>query len=347
MEEVNQIVKVETLPAEAQQKARDIASGIEFTDSQAVLQYGVGAQTNISDFSDTILSEVRSKDTGYVGEILSDLVVNINDMKVGDLSSDPGMFKKLKRKIKRFIAQFDKTSVQIEKILNRLEEARMTLLKDVTMLDSLYEKNQEYLAELDIFIAAGQIKLQEVKATLLPEMQAQAEASDDPADAQKLQDLNQAIHRFEKKLNDLKLSRMISIQTGPQVRLVQNGNSALVEKIQSSIVNTIPLWKNQIVISISLFRQKGALEMQKEITKTTNDLLAKNSEMLKQGTLDIAKESERGIVEIETLQKVNQDLISTIEETLTIQKEGRDKRILAEQELIRMEGELKAQLKKS
>ena len=217
-------------------------------------------------------------------------------------------------------------------------------MKDITLLDGLYAKNLDYLRELSVYIAAGQMKLSELREKTLPELQAKAEASKDPMDAQRMQDFNQFLDRFDKKLYDLKLTRMVSIQTAPQVRLIQNSDQLLVEKIQSSILNTIPLWKNQIVIAISLFRQKKALDLQKEVTKTTNELLSKNSEMLKQGTVEVARESERGIVEIETLQKVNTDLISTIEETLRIQEEGRTKRQQAEGELARMEGELKARL---
>ncbi|HEY9595650.1 MAG TPA: toxic anion resistance protein, partial [Spirochaetia bacterium] len=208
----------------------------------------------------------------------------------------------------------------------------------------LYEKNLDYLKELDIFIAAGQMKLAELREKTLVELQQRAETTKDPMDAQRLQDFNQFLDRFEKKLHDLKLSRMIAIQTAPQVRLIQGADQLLVEKIQSSLLSTIPLWKNQIVIAISIFRQKKAVELQKEVTKTTNELLARNAEMLKQGTAEVVRESERGIVEIETLQKVNGDLIATIEETLRIQAEGRAKRSAAEGELVKMEGELKERL---
>jgi len=220
----------------------------------------------------------------------------------------------------------------------------MQLLKDIALLDNMYEKNQEYLKNLDLYIAAGQIKLKELQEKTIPEMKAKADASNDPADAQKFQDLAMAVNRFEKKVHDMKLSRMIAIQTAPQVRMIQGSNQTLVEKIQTSILNTIPLWKNQIVIAITLFRQNKALKLQKEITKTTNDLLSKNAELLKQSSIDIAKETERGIVDIETLKKVNNDLITTIEETLKIQAEGRVKRAQAEKELIKLETDLKQKL---
>lgn len=348
--EATDVVDVSRLSAEEMERVKNIADSIDVNDSQVVVQYGVGAQTNISQFSDTILGEVRSKDTGYVGTILTDLVMKVKDINVDGLGGGGFLSKipiigRLVNSVQRFIAKYDKLSVQIEKIVDDLDAARMQLLRDITMLDGLYEKNVEYLQELDVYIAAGQIKLKELRETVLPEMKAKAEETKDPMDAQKLQDFNQMLNRFEKKLHDLKLSRMIAIQTSPQVRLIQGNNQVLVEKIQSSILNTIPLWKNQIVIAISLFRQKKALELQKDVTKTTNDLLMKNSEMLKDGSIEIAKESERGIVEIETLKKVNNDLITTIEETLSIQEEGKKKRKQAEQELVKLEGELKSKLR--
>ena len=345
-----QLVDVTNLEPEAQERARSIASTIDVTDSQAVIQYGVGAQSKISGFADTILTEIRNKDAGYVGEILGGLITTINDVDVGGLSDEKGLFGKmfggLKKRIEKFMQRYEKLSTQIDKVVGELEQARMNLLKDIAMLDNLFEKNTEYLKDLDIYIAAGKIKIREFRETVLPEMQQKAQASNDPVDAQRLQDLNQLVNRFEKKLHDMQLSRMIAIQTSPQIRLIQNNNQTLVEKIQSSVLNTIPLWKNQIIIAISLFRQKKALEVQREVTDTTNDLLRKNAEMLKDGSIGVAKESERGIVEIETLQKVNTDLITTIEETLQIQKEGREKRATAEVELRKMEGELKERLQR-
>ena len=341
------VVDMSSLSAEDRQRAVQIAAQIDVNDSQAVIQYGVGAQSKISGFADTMLGELRAKDSGYVGDVLTDLVVKIKEVDTGSLIGKGGLagiLGNLAGAFKRFIARYEKLSVQIEKILDELDRARMALLKDITLLDGLYAKNLDYLHELDIYIAAGQEKLSELRSKTLPELQAKAEASKDPLDAQRLQDFTQFLDRFDKKLYDLKLSRMVAIQTAPQVRLIQNGDQLLVEKIQSSILNTIPLWKNQIVIAISIFRQKKAVELQKEVTKTTNELLARNAEMLKQGTLDVARESERGIVEIETLQKVNADLISTIEEALAIQQEGRAKRAAAETELAKMENELKARL---
>ncbi|TFG63736.1 MAG: toxic anion resistance protein [Spirochaetales bacterium] len=347
-EQFKPIVNIESLTAEEKQRATDIAATIKIDDPNAITQYGVGAQSKISGFADTILQEVRTKDTGYVGEALQDLVINIKGVGIDKLgesfTSGVPILRRIAKAIQKFIGQYEKLSVQIEKITTALDTARMNLLKDITLLENLYNKNVEYLKELDVYIAAGQMKLKEAAEKILPELKAKAEASNDPIDAQKLQDFSQFVNRFEKKLYDLKLSRMISIQTGPQIRLIQNNNQTLVEKIQSSILNTIPLWKNQIVIAISLFRQKKALEVQKQVTETTNELLRKNSELLKNSSIEIAKESERGIVDIETLKKVNADLITTLEETLKIQAEGKVKRQQAEVELVKMESELKTQL---
>lgn len=348
----NQIVPLteeNRLTVEEKQKVDEIAKSIDVTNTQFVLQFGVGAQNNIASFSDNILNEVRSKDSGFVGEALTDLMLRVKDLDVESLSQKKGgffsnLFNSANSAFQKFTAKYQKLSVQIEKIVDQLDSARMQLLRDITLLDNLFNRNYEYLKELDLYILAGQKKLQEIQDITIPEMRAMAEASNDPLDAQKLNDMMQLANRFEKKLHDLKLSRTIAIQTAPQVRLIQNNNQVLVEKIQSSILNTIPLWKNQIVIAISLFRQKDALELQKEVTETTNDLLKRNSELLKDSSIQIAKESERGIVDIETLKKVNEDLITTIEETLKIQKEGSMKRQQAEIELQNIEKELKQKL---
>jgi uncharacterized protein YaaN involved in tellurite resistance len=334
---------IATLAPEDQAKAREIAARIDVQDSQAILQYGVGAQGRISGFADTMLGQMRAKDSGYAGDVLTSLLVKVKDLDAGSLAGK-GFLGSLAGAVKRFIARYEKLSVQIEKIIDELDAARMTLLKDITMLDGLYAKNLEYLKELDLFIAAGQMKLSELQQKTLPELKARAEASKDPIDAQRLQDFGQFLNRFEKKLHDLRLSRMIAIQTAPQVRLIQGGDQLLVEKIQSSILSTIPLWKSQIVIALSIFRQQKALGIQKEVTKTTNELLARNAEMLRQNTTEVAKESERGIVEVETLKKVNDELIATIEETLRIQQEGRGKRQQAEAELLKIEADLKDRL---
>ena len=344
-----EIMTVERLDAELQPKAQELAQSIDLTDSQLVVQYGVGAQSEISKFADTILTEVRNKDSGYVGDVLTGLIGTIKAVDADGLSSEPGaigkLFGGLKRRIQKFMARYETLSTQIDAIIQKLEDARMQLLKDVALMDKLYDKNVQYLGELDVHIAAGKLSLDRFRSTVLPRMQAKVEASSDAALAQQLQDLYQSANRFEKKLHDMQLSRMIAIQTGPQIRLIQNNSRTLVEKIQSSVLTTIPLWKNQIVIAISLFRQKSTLEIQRRVSDTTNELLQKNSAMLKQVSGGVARESERGIVEIETLRKVNGDLIGTIEETLSIQAEGRRTRAEAERELAKMEDELRERLK--
>ncbi len=345
-----EVVDITKFSPEDQAKAKEIAASVNVMDSQSIIQYGVSAQRDIASFSDTILEQVRAKDAGEIGEVLSNLVIKVKEINVDGLSDGNaasripligGMF----NAFQKFITRYNKLSVEIERIVDELDKAQMNLLKDITLLDNLYKKNVEYLKNLDLFIAAGDLKIKEMKEKILPEMKIAADASNDPAEAQKLNDFIQFISRFEKKIHDLKLSRMLSIQTSPQIRLIQNNDQLLVEKIQSSILNTIPLWKNQIVIAISIFRQKKALNLQKEVSATTNDLLKKNSEMLKMNSLEVAKESEKGIIEIDTLKKINLDLVTTIEETLKIQEDGRLKRKEAEKELIVMEDELKTKLK--
>jgi uncharacterized protein YaaN involved in tellurite resistance len=328
----------------------EIKNQINIEDSQAIITFGVGAQRDISTFADNVLQEVRTKDSGYVGNILTDLVIKVKDIDVDSIGGKESFFSRipflggLVNSFKRFIARYEKLSVQIEKIVDELDKARMQMLRDITLMDTMYGKNLDYLQNLDLFIAAGQLKIKELQDTTAIQLKMKADETREPMDAQKYNDFMQFLNRFEKKIYDLKLSRMISIQAGPQIRLIQNGDQALVEKIQSSILNTIPLWKNQIVIAITLFRQRAALKLQKEVTDTTNELLIKNSEMLKGSTLEIAKETERGIVDIETLKKVNSDLISTIEETLKIQADGKAKRQSAETELMKIEQELKEKL---
>lgn len=349
VQEVKKEVSLNDLTPEQKQKVEQIAASIDINDSQGIIQYGVGAQSNISTFADSVLEQVKAKDAGDVGKTLTDLMLTVKDLDVDSLSSESFMSKipllgNLVSSAKRFVAQYQSIEHHIEEITDELTKARMQLLKDITLLDALYEKNKDYMKELELFILAGEIKLKELQEKTLPELKAKAEASKDTLDAQKVQDLSQMINRFEKKIHDLKLSRMISVQTLPQVRLIQNNDQLLVEKIQSSILNTIPLWKNQVVIAISLFRQKKALELQKEVSETTNDLLTKNADLLKTSSIDIAKESEKGIVEIETLKKVHESLISTIDETLKIQAEGRTKRAQAEVEITKLENDLKAKL---
>ena len=327
-------------------RVKEIARSIDISDSQAIIEYGVGAQSDIADFSDTVLNQVRSKDAGFAGEALNELMVSVKEIDVDSISgnSSNGIFKRFSRKVKKFIGRYNKLSFQIDSIVEKLETTRDSLFRDVELLDKLYDKNYDYLKELDIYIAAGGMRIQELKDNELPALRAEAEAANDAIKSQELRDLQAMINRFEKRVHDLKLSRMVAIQSMPQIRLVQNNDQVLVERIQSSILNTIPLWKSQIVIAITLFRQKAALKVQKNITDTTNELLKKNSEMLKTGTIETAKEAERGIVEIETLQQVNTDLIETITESLRIQQEGRIARANVEKELNVLEVELKQKL---
>lgn len=338
------------LTEEQRQRLEEIMNAIDIEDSQFILQYGVGAQSQIAGFADNIVNEVRAKDSGYVGDILSDLMLKVKELDVDGIAPGKSFISKfpiigsLVNNTQKFAARYQKLSSEIEKIVDELDKAKMQLLKDISLLDYLFDKNLEYLGNLNYFIMAGTLKLKEINEKVIPEMQLKVKESNDPVDVQKLNDLMQMANRFEKKIHDLKLSRMVSLQTAPQIRLIQNNNQVLVEKIQSSILNTIPLWKNQIVIAISLHKQKRALEIQKEVTDTTNELLKKNAEMLKDSSIELARETERGVVDLDTLKKVNTDLIATIDETLKIQQEGRQKRKEAEAELINIEKELKQKL---
>ena len=335
---------------EEQKKIREIRESIDLMDSQAVIQYGVGAQRNLSDFADTVLGNVRSKDTGYVGGLLSDLVIQVKGMDITKPGDGEGILDKIpfvrnaRNSLEKFRERYAKVEVQIDRIEGELEKARVSMLKDIGMFDAMYEKNLEYFRELQIYIEAGEEKLTELREKTLPGLRAEAERSDDPMAAQLVNDFEETVSRFEKKLYDLKLSRTIAIQTAPQIKLIQNNDKLLVERIQTAVMNTIPVWKGQIVIALGLYRQEKTLKMQKEVMNTTNELLKKNSELLKSNTVETARASEAGIVEIDTLRKVNENLISTIEETLRIQQEGRQKRQAAEQELARLEDELRNKL---
>jgi uncharacterized protein YaaN involved in tellurite resistance len=344
---------ISDLTTDEQKKISELAKTIRIDDTQSVMEYGSGSQKKISEFSDQILGQIRAKDTGETGDILTDLMLKVKDIDVESISNEDSFISKipilgsLVKSSKKFVAQYDTISVQIEKITDELHKSRMGLLKDIALFDQLYAKNLEYFKELNQYILAGEMKLKELTETELPKLKLKAEQSNDPVDSQKYQDYMQMLNRFEKKLHDLKLTKMLSLQTGPQIRLIQNSNMVLAEKIQSSIINTIPLWKNQMVIAIGLLRQKKALSVQKEVTSVTNELLAKNSEMLKTGTIEVAKEAERGILEIETLKKINSDLITTLDETIKIQSEGKQKRQAVELELVKMEEDIKVKLMKN
>ncbi|MBK9575598.1 MAG: toxic anion resistance protein [Fibrobacteres bacterium] len=337
---------LEPLTPEEAARVQALKGSIQISDSGSILQFAVGTQSKIAGYADSILSQVRNKDAGEAGQALSGLLSNVRELDVGSLSEDGGLASipligGIFSQVKRFLQRYEKVSVQIDRIGAELDKARMGLMKDIALLDNLFQKNVEQVRDLDLHIVAGGQILDEIRQVRIPELEAQASRSQDGLDAQKVQDARQFADRFEKKLHDLRLSRTIAIQTAPQIRLVQAGNQVLVEKIQSSILQTLPLWKSQMVLAISLLRQKKSLKLQSEVTDATNDLLRRNSEMLKQQTLEVAREGERGIVDLETLKKVNADLISTLEDTLRIQDEGRRKRQDAEGELVKIEGELK------
>lgn len=343
------IYDYEKLSEEDKKQVEVIMNDVKVGDSNGVIQYGVGAQSDIANFSDKMLQDVRAKDSGYVGDILSELMGKVKDTDVNGLIKDDPLenipiIGKLVDKTKKFLAKYQKIENQIDEISEKLDKEKMILLKDVVMFDNLFEKNIECIHNLDLYIIAGNKKIEELKNKNLPELEAKAKETGDPIDAQKVADMRDFIDRFEKKVHDLKLTRTVAIQTAPQIRFIQSGNKALVDKIQSSILNTIPLWKSQITLALGIAKQKGALDLQKQVTETTNELLKKNSEMLKSNTIEIAKENEKGIVEIETLKKVNDDLIATIEETIKISEEGREKRKMVENELVSIESDLKNKL---
>jgi uncharacterized protein YaaN involved in tellurite resistance len=343
-----EIAPYSKLSAEEKQKVSEIVAGINVSDSDAVVQYGVSVQSEISEFSDSVLKRVASSESGYVGEVLSDLMVKVKAVDVDDIAGKKGFlsqaFANMKNRFNRFMARYQKLGTQIDTIISSLEDAKAGLIDDIALLDTLHGKNLLFMKDLEYYITAGELKVADLRDKTLPELQAKAKASGDQMDAQNFNDMKQLVDRFEKKIHDLRLSRMITVQTAPQLRLIQHNDQVLVEKIQSSILNTIPLWKNQIVIAISLYRQQAALTLQKEVTDTTNELLIKNAELLKENTIGTAAEAERGIVDLETLQKVNQDLIDTIDETLRIQSEGRAKRAAAQIELEKLEDILKDKL---
>jgi uncharacterized protein YaaN involved in tellurite resistance len=336
----------ENLPAAQAERAKAIAAAFDIEKPQSIIDFGSPAQKGISDFSAGLLENVRAKDTGYVGEILTNLMFKVKDVDVNGLTADGALANlpivgPLFDSLRHWAAKFQKINAEIETIEDQLDAAQRSLTKDIVTFDQLFAQNMKFFDELNVYIAAGEMKLEELRTVTLPEFQTRARETQDAMDAQRAKDLESMIDRFEKKVHNLKLSRTIAIQTAPQIRIIQSNNQVLVDKIQSSIMNTLPLWRSQIVIGVGLARQKRALEMQKRVDDTTNELLTKNSEMLKQGSIEIAKQNERGIVDIETLRKVNADLITTIDETLRIQKEGRVKRGEVEAELAVLEKDLR------
>ncbi|MCI8971250.1 MAG: toxic anion resistance protein [Oscillibacter sp.] len=344
--EVKPVELDDSMLSEAEKKAvEDFSKKIDVMDSNLILQYGAAAQKNVAGFSESALASVRTKDLGEVGKSLSELVVELKGF--GEEEEKKGFFGKLKKagsKLEVMKAQYSKVEGNVDKIVRELEQHQVTLMKDVAMFDQMYELNLKYYKELTMYILAGKKKLAEVRANELPALRAKAEQSGAQEDAQRYNDLVQMCERFEKKLHDLELTRMISIQMGPQTRLLQNNDTLMVEKIQSSLVNTIPLWKSQMVLALGMEHGRQATAAQSAVTEMTNELLKKNADMLKMGTIQTAKEAERSVVSIETLQHTNQQLISTLDEVLNIQREGAQKRKEAEVELGRIEGELRAKL---
>lgn len=334
--------------SEAERKTvEDFSEKINIRDTNTILEYGSAAQKKVQDFSDSALKNVRTKDLGEIGDLMTTLVQELKSTAPDEEKNKGffgGLFKKSGDKVSQYKAKYDKAEVNVDKIASILEDHQIQLLKDIALLDQLYDKNAQNTKELSMYILAGKKKLAEIRQNELPVLVAKANKSGLPEDAQAANDLAQACDRFEKKLYDLELTRQISVQMAPQIRLLQNNDTLMTEKIQSTLVNTIPLWKNQIVLALGIDHSKEAMEAERAVTNMTNDLLKKNAETLHQATVDVAKESERGIVDIETLQHTNEELIKTLDEVLEIQKEGHQKRQAAEEELQRIEGELNAKL---
>ena len=321
---------------------------VDVKNTTQILQFGASAQNNISKFSDTVLQDVRTRSTGEVGNLLSNLVVEIkefdSDIPTEEKKGILGIFNSAKKQMEKLLAKYNKVENNISTIENQLENHKLQMMKDIAIFDTMYEQNLQYFKELSLYIIAGEKKLEELRNVTLPELQRVAEETKEQADAQAVNDMIATINRFEKRIYDLKTTRIISIQMAPQIRLIQNNDSELVEKIQSSLINTIPLWKNQIVIALGITNAKNALGAQKQVNEMTNEMLKKNSELLKQGTIDIAEQSEKAVVDVETLQKTNKDIIDTLDKVLEIHENGKVKRQEAEQQLEQIEGELKDKL---
>ena len=333
------------LSPEEQKMVNDFAAKIDLTNTQLIMQYGAGSQKKIADFSETALNNVRTKDMGEIGDLLTNVVAELKNFDDDEEEKGFfGFFKKSSNSLANMKAKYDKAEANINKISQAMEAHQITLLKDVAMLDKMYELNLNYFKELSMYILAGKQKLDHAKNVELPELLAKAEQSGLPEDTQKAKDFSEMCNRFEKKIYDLELSRTVSLQMAPQIRLIQNNDTVMSDKIQSTLVNTIPLWKSQMVIAIGVNHATEAAAAQREVSDMTNALLKKNAEQLKMATIATAKESERGIVDIETLQATNQTLISTLDEVMKIQEEGRQKRAVAEAELLKIEAEMRTKL---
>lgn len=357
METKEELVKKETKPVEqpvfedsmlndAEKKmVEDFSKQIDLNNSAAILQYGAGVQKKMADFSESALSNIRTKDLGEVGDMLSSVVMELKHFDAEEEEKGfLGFFKKTSNKVSVMKMKYDKAEVNVNRICKALEGHQVQLMKDIAVLDKMYELNKTYFKELSMYILAGKKKLAAVRGEELPALTAKAQASGLPEDAQAVRDLDSLCNRFEKKLHDLELTRQISLQTAPQIRLVQGNDTMMVEKIQSTVVNTIPLWKSQMVLALGVAHSTEAAKAQREVTDMTNELLKKNAQTLKMATVETAKESERGIVDIETLKVTNESLISTLDEVMRIQQEGHQKRMEAEVEMQKIEGELKRKL---
>lgn len=344
-QEIQQVTaQTEALTPAQRQQVEEIKEKINLMDSSYALQFGSTAQKDMAAFSDSLLSQVRTKDSGQVGELLTDLSGKINDFSE---SQNDSFVKKipligsLVNKGENMLSSYEKLSTKVAKIQSELEKSKTTMMKDIVLFDNLYQKNLAYFKELQLYIQAGEEKLTEMRNQVLPKLRMDAANSTDPMAAQVVSDFESNVDRFEKKIHDLKISKTIAIQTAPQLRLIQNNDKILVERVQGAIYNAIPLWKNQIVIALGLSRQQNVLKMQQAVSDTTNELLRKNAEMLKLNTIETAKENNRSIVDMETIKKVNEDLVTTLTETLKIQQEGRIARQNAQQELANIENQLK------
>lgn len=339
---------IDRLPEHRQQQAYDLAKQIDEQNMSAVIAYGSNAQKKLSEFSHGMLNKVQLKDTGEIADVLTDLMHQLESSNPRDLTASPNIFQKFFGKIKASIAEtqarYQKIGTAIDRVAIRLEREKNELLNDNLMLEQLYQKNKDYFEALNIYIAAGELKMQELQEEIIPAAIQKAKASGDQMDVQTVNDLNQFLDRLDKRTHDLRLTRQMTVQQAPQIRMIQNTNQALAEKIQVSVHTAIPLWENQVMIALTLLRQQNAAVSQRQVSQTTNDLLKRNADMLKQSAIDTARESERGVIDIETLQHTQNSLIETIEQTLEIQREGRRQRQIAEQELQLMEGQLRDKL---
>ena len=347
-EKIEKSLNYDLLSQEEKDAIEEFNQKINVEDATQILQYGAKAQTKISQFSDSVLEDVKTRSTGEVGDLLADLVGEIksfdSDIANTNKTGLGKLFTSVKKQLEKLIAGYEKIEVNIDKIEASLEKHRLQMLKDITIFDTMYEKNLEYFKELSLYIIAGEKKIEELRNVTLPELQKKAQESGEQLDAQKVNDMENMINRFEKKIYDLKTTRIISIQMAPQIRLLQNNEAELVEKIQGSLTNTIPLWKNQMVLASGINNAKQAIGAQKAVTDLTNSMLQKNSEILKQGSIEIAEESERAIVDVATLQKTNKDIIDTLDQVIQIHENGRVKRQEAEVELANIEKELKEKM---